>query len=150
MALVGITYLLLAQSLRDRDHELIQSTLDRYSTEYRMGGLQSLNRAISIDRVEGRHARLFVRVLNAQSESIFFNVPADWPSIDLSQLELSEQSGSTSWLTLAGERASAVLEVASTKLSDGTLFQGRACLTLVRKGKHGRLKEPPRSGRFWH
>jgi hypothetical protein len=87
VALVGITYLLLAQSLRARDHALIQSTLERYATEYRLGGLTALNRAIAVDRVEGRHERLFVRVLNGRAEAIFFNVPSDWGDFDLSRLE---------------------------------------------------------------
>ena len=84
-ALVGLTYLLLARSLEASDHQVIQSTLERYATEYRSGGLAGLNRAIGVDRLAGRHERLFVRVVGASAEAIFFNIPVGWQDFDFSR-----------------------------------------------------------------
>jgi signal transduction histidine kinase len=122
-ALVGITYVLLARSLEARDHEIIASTLDRYVGEYELDGLGALNRAISADRVEGRHERLFVRVLGREAEAIFFNIPAAWNDYDLSELDRIDVGGSVLWTRLPGRRGGTVLDVASARLPDGTLMQ---------------------------
>jgi len=132
-ALIGLTYVLLASSLKQRDHALIQSTLERYATEYGERGLAGLDRAIQIDRGAGRHESLFVRVLNRRAEALFFNVPGDWGGLDLSPLDRdtagptpespSSESGAQQWLQLQGRRGQAVLEVASLRLTDGTLLQ---------------------------
>jgi len=122
-ALVGLTYLLLARSLEASDHQAIQSTLERYATEYRSGGLAGLNRAISVDRLAGRHERLFVRVVGASAEAIFFNIPAGWQDFDFSALGRSDAGGDVSWLSLPSRTRATVLEVASVRLLDGTLFQ---------------------------
>jgi signal transduction histidine kinase len=123
LALMALTYLLLARSLEARDRQIIRSTLDRYATEYQMGGLAALNRAISIDRVEGRHERLFVRVLGNGSQAIFFNIPAGWEDFDLSRLRTGGAREPVWWANLPGLRDRAVLEVASARLRDGTLIQ---------------------------
>jgi signal transduction histidine kinase len=122
-ALVGLTYLLLARSLEASDHQAIQSTLERYATEYRSGGLAGLNRAIGVDRLAGRHERLFVRVVGASAEAIFFNIPVGWQDFDFSALERSDRAGGVSWLSLPSRTRTTVLEVASVRLLDGTLFQ---------------------------
>ena len=123
LALVAITYALLAQSLKARDHELIRSTLERYADEYAGGGLSALNRVISTDRVEGRHEQLFVRVLARGSEAIFFNIPSDASDFDVGRLPERHGLDSSWWESLTSPRRRAVLEVASARLPDGTLVQ---------------------------
>jgi signal transduction histidine kinase len=128
LALFGLTYLLLAQSLQARDHDIIQSTLQRYAADYQLGGLEALNRSISADRVAGRHESLFVRVMGRDAEAVFFNVPGDWGGVDLSRLERDGGNGSgngesTAWMNLPSRSGKAKLEVASVRLVDGTLFQ---------------------------
>jgi hypothetical protein len=59
LAVVSLTYVLLASSLRQRDHEIIRSTLEKYAVEYQRGGLDGLQGAIQSDRVAGRHEPLF-------------------------------------------------------------------------------------------
>jgi len=119
---VVLTYVLLATSLRQRDHELIRSTLARYATEYDRGGLDALNRAIVADRAIARNERLFVRVAAGGEEAVFLSTPDDWSEFDLTQLD-RPSAGSQSWSELPGRRASGVLEVASARLWDGTLVQ---------------------------
>lgn len=123
VALVGLTYLLLARSLETSDREAIQSTLERYATEYRAAGLAGLNREISIDRLAGRHERLFVRVVGRAAEAIFFNIPAGWQDFDLTTLDQGSATGGVSWMRIHARKGTSVLEVASARLMDGTLFQ---------------------------
>jgi signal transduction histidine kinase len=123
VALVGLTYLLLARSLEASDHQIIQSTLERYATEYRSAGLAGLNREIGVDRLAGRHERLFVRVVSGSAEAIFFNIPAGWQDFDLTALDRAAAAGDMSWMRIPSRTGTSVLEVASARLVDGTLFQ---------------------------
>lgn len=124
MALFGVTYLLLARSLQARDHDIIRSTLQRYAADYQLGGFDALNRSIGADRVAGRHESLFVRVTGSGAEAVFFNVPGDWGGVDLSQLDRDQNDNeTTAWMNLPSRSGAAVLEVASIRLYDGTLFQ---------------------------
>jgi signal transduction histidine kinase len=123
VALFGLTYLLLARSLQARDHDLIESTLVRYATDYQRGGLAALDRSIAADRATGRHESLFVRVTGRGAEAIFFNIPSDWGGVDLAQL--ASEGGETvpTWSTLPSRSRRGLLEVASIRLGEGTLFQ---------------------------
>ncbi len=71
--LVVLTYVLLASSLKQRDHEIIQSTLAKYASEYEQGGLRGLQDAIQSDRVAGQHETLFVRAVGAGAQAIYFS-----------------------------------------------------------------------------
>jgi signal transduction histidine kinase len=122
--LLGIlAYALLASSLRQRDHDAIRATLDRYVGEYRRFGLAGLQAAIASDRVAGRHERLFVRVIGRDREAVFLNVPSDWQGADVDRLGRAGPTDEAGWLRLPASDAKAELEVASVRLPDGTLFQ---------------------------
>ena len=129
VALFGLTYLLLARSLQARDHDIIRSTLQRYAADYQLGGFEALNRSIGADRVAGRHESLFVRVMGRGAEAIFFNVPGDWGGVDLSRsigrtiAIRAATMETTAWMNLPSRSGHAMLEVASIRLADGTLFQ---------------------------
>jgi signal transduction histidine kinase len=122
LALIGFTYVLLARSLTTQDHEVMATMLDRYANEYEAGGLTLLDRAITQDRLQGRHARLLVRVAGHGADLIYFNVPEGWNDFDLSQLDRPTPVGSV-WSSFARTADGAVLDVVATRLSDATLIQ---------------------------
>ena len=122
VALAAITYLLLAASLRQADHDLVTTTLNRYAAAYERGGLGLLDRVITADRVAGRYEPLLVRVIGERAEAVYFSMPRDW-RFDLEQLsEEGPRLGAPGWAELRS-RDGSVLEIASTRLPDGTLFQ---------------------------
>jgi len=121
-ALIGFTYVLLSRSLIAQDHAEMASMLDRYASEYERGGLPALDRAITADRLEGRHERLLVRVAGRRADLVYFNVPEGWTDFDLSQLDRPAPVGSV-WSSLARTGDGAVLDVVATRLVDGTLIQ---------------------------
>jgi heavy metal sensor kinase len=125
LAVGGLTYFLLASSLRERDHQIVRSTLLDYATRYAQGGLPALSRAIQTDEAAGRHERLFVRVLNADQEGVFFSLPPGWTDFDLSQLARDADDDPDHWTTVQGRGTdgSKALEVASALLPDGTVVQ---------------------------
>lgn len=105
LAIVYLTYTLLAASLAERDRQLVNATLREYSARYAVGGLPALARAVELEQRSGDHERLLVRVVREGSETVFV-------------------SGSTDlWDQTPQESRSTLLEVASASLFDGTLLQ---------------------------
>ena len=119
LAIVLLTYTLLASSLTERDRQIVQSTLREYSSRYSEGGLPALARAVDIEQRSGRHERLFVRVVRAGTETLFVTMPPEWSDFDISSL--AGRSGP--WEQAPSESRNARLEVASARLLDGTLLQ---------------------------
>jgi len=123
VVLIALTYLLLASSLRQRDQEIIQSTLEKYASAYEQDGLQGLNDAIRSDRVAGQHETLFVRAIGADAEAIYFSAPEDWSGFNLARLDAAPAPGTEVWSDVRAAQTGDVLEVASVRLPDGIIFQ---------------------------
>ena len=111
-----LTYYLLAQSLRQRDHEIIQNSLAEYAAEYQRGGLAALDRALARERASASREPLFVRVLGQGQQALFFRTPYGG-DFDLDDL------GGSAWTTAPGRGQDVRLEVATVRLADGTLIQ---------------------------
>jgi hypothetical protein len=86
LAIVLLTYTLLASSLGERDRQIVMSTLREYSQRYSAGGLRALARAVEIDQRSGRQEHLFVRVVSGGAETLFFSRPEAWSDFDVSRL----------------------------------------------------------------
>jgi signal transduction histidine kinase len=122
LVLGALTDVLLSRSLRQRDRDLIVTTLARYAAAYERGGLPLLDRLITADRVAGSYEPLLVRVIGEREEAVYFSMPRDW-RFDLAQLEAeAPRLGVPGWAELRSTDGS-VLEVASAHLRGGTLFQ---------------------------
>lgn len=122
VALVGLTYVLLAASLRQADRETIESTLVQFAAAYTRGGPEGLAREIrTIQLAAASPGPLFVRTVGARQDVIFLSMPDAWRGFDLSALA-TPFSGERTWATARGP-GGLTLDVASIRLPDGTLFQ---------------------------
>ncbi|HEY7501770.1 MAG TPA: HAMP domain-containing sensor histidine kinase [Vicinamibacterales bacterium] len=119
LAIVFLTYTLLASSLAERDHQIVVSTLREYSERYANGGLGAVARAVDIEQRSGARERLFVRVVRGGAETLFVSIPPGWADFDLSTL--AGRGGL--WEQAVSDSRDARLEVASARLFDGTLLQ---------------------------
>jgi methyl-accepting chemotaxis protein len=119
LAIVLLTYTLLASSLAERDHQIVVSTLREYSERYETGGLGAVARAVEIEQRSGRHERLFVRVVRGGSETLFASMPPEWSDFDVSRLV----GRGGPWEQASSLSRDARLEIASAQLFDGTLLQ---------------------------
>jgi heavy metal sensor kinase len=118
LAIVLLTYRLLAASLEERDEQLVTATLREYSQRYAAGGLRSLADAVEIEQRSGRQERMFVRVVRGSSETLFLSAPYAFNDFDVNRLR-----GRGGLEQILSESGTARLEVASTRLADGTLLQ---------------------------
>jgi signal transduction histidine kinase len=96
IAIVFLTYFLTAESLAQRDRQIIQAKLGEYAAAYQRGGAGALADTV---RAEQRTApeRLFVRVVDRGAEAIVLSQPEGWEP--------------------------AALQTGSLRLADGTLVQ---------------------------
>jgi signal transduction histidine kinase len=122
LALIVITYLLLAATLRYYDREIIQTTLVQFASAFAAGGRPALEREL-LRTQAAAHGPLFVRAVGARRELIFVSMPEAWQQFDLGQLAAPSLAGQQTWATLRTGPDGPALEVASVRLADGTLFQ---------------------------
>lgn len=119
LALVALTYALLASSLAQRDHDIIRATVREYASRYELGGLLALQRAVELEERTSDQERLFVRVIGPGADALFARMPQGWSAY--AQEDLGDaRAGLSEQATHDGR---AVLEVASMRLADGTLLQ---------------------------
>jgi signal transduction histidine kinase len=123
VALVGVTYLLLALTLRQYDRDIVQDTMIQLASAYARGGVDELTREIQRAQASGRSGPLLVRTVGWRQDVIYLSVPEDWDQVDLSRLSTPALSGEQQWATLDMGKDGIVLEIDSIRLGDGTLFQ---------------------------
>jgi signal transduction histidine kinase len=105
LAIISLTYTLLASSLAERDRQIVNATLREYSARYASGGLPALARAVELEQGSGGQERLFVRVVRGGAEAVIISGNADL------------------WDQTTHESRTTTLEVASASFYDGTLLQ---------------------------
>src|SRR5919106_4751863 len=93
LALVGITYLLLAATLRRYDREIIETTLIQLASAYARSGLDGLTREIRRTQASGVAGPLLVRTVGRRQDVVYLSVPDDWGRVDLSALDTPSLTG---------------------------------------------------------
>ncbi len=118
LVLVSLTYALFSSSLAQRDHDIIRATLREYASRYELGGLLALQRAVELEQRTGSEEQLYVRVVGPDADALFVTSPQAWDSYAVEDVD----RGATLSGALSHDRR-AVLELASARLSDGTILQ---------------------------
>ncbi|MEZ5292859.1 MAG: HAMP domain-containing sensor histidine kinase [Vicinamibacterales bacterium] len=121
-AVAMVTYVLLARALAAQDHDVLDSMLSRYATEYARGGLPALRDVINTDAGEGRHEQLLVRVKVGDAEVVYFTEPRAWSGFDLARLDRPGVEA-TPWTILASPPDGTSLEVGTAALRGGVIVQ---------------------------
>ena len=123
LALTGLTYLLVAASLRQYDREIIRTALVQYAAAFEAGGVNGVAHEIRRTQATAAPGPLLVRIVGARQDVTFLSMPEGWRRFDLSKLAPPPTTGQHSWSTLRTGEDADVLEVASFRLRDGTWFQ---------------------------
>jgi signal transduction histidine kinase len=123
LALTGLTYVLVAASLRQYDREIIGTVLLQYAHAYQIGGVPALREEIQRTQATVAPGPMLVRTVGARQVVTFLSRPSEWPDVDLSRLQVPSPEGEQTWSTLDTGQEGFELEVASVTLRDGTLFQ---------------------------
>src|SRR5882724_7405826 len=121
LMLFVVAYFLLSSSLKEKDREAIQLKLKTYAEEYEAGGLPAFTRRIESERNSGKLRDHVVRLADAKASTLLLVPPDDGTPYDFRQL--SNVSGTDRWFQLHAMGEDDVLDVASVRLSDGSLLQ---------------------------
>ena len=116
LALTGLTYLLVAASLRQYDREIIRTALVQYAAAYQGGGVRALQDEIQRTQATAAPGPLLVRTVGARQAVTFLSRPDQWRDFDLSRLQVPSPDGEQRWSTLDTGQDGFELEVASVRL----------------------------------
>jgi signal transduction histidine kinase len=123
-AAVGLlTYRLLVTSLERRDHDLLLVKLEEYAVNYQQGGLESVEQAVSAERVSGSADTVMVRLIGGGEEVRYFSLPTAWRTYDLGRLRVASPFAGDDWREVKSNVDTTTLEVVSRPLWDGTIVQ---------------------------
>jgi signal transduction histidine kinase len=122
LALIALTYVLLAATLREYDREAIESTLIQYAAAYTRGGVDGLVQEIRTTQAAAP-GPLFVRALGRRRDVIYFSMPEELRRFDPDRIAPPPSGREQAWTVLETPDGTDVLEIASVRLRDGTLFQ---------------------------
>jgi signal transduction histidine kinase len=123
LGIFGLSYLLLARSLEQRDREAVRATLATYASEYETSGPAGLWRTLAAEEALGAHVDLFVRAIDRDGATAFLSLPGRWAAFDLGRPVAVPPRGTYAWERLESARGDDVLELASLSLSDGAALQ---------------------------
>ena len=122
VALIGLTYALLASSLHERDHDAVRELVVRYATAYARGGIPAVDRAVAADRLTGRYEPFFLRIARGPRAVLYFALPEDWTDFDAGRLD-TQALAAGEWAELSLGPGEAPLDVSGIRLPDGTEMQ---------------------------
>ena len=122
IAVIALTYSMLATSLRERDHEAVRGLVTRYAAAYARGGIGGVDRAVAADRLTGRYEPFFLRLVSGPEAALYLTLPADWRALNLAAVDrIDPDRAAVAELPLgAGEPP---LDVSAVRLLDGTRLQ---------------------------
>lgn len=121
--LLGLSYALVARTLSDEDHGVLEDLLDRYASEYRRAGLEGLQTLMEADTAAGRHERLLVRAMTPGGDVLYLARAPDLAAQPLDGLDAA-LARRQAWSTVAEPAGSpSVLEVGTIVLPEGVAVQ---------------------------
>jgi signal transduction histidine kinase len=122
LMLFVVTYFLLSSSLEEKDRDAIQLKLKTYAEEYEAGGLLAFTRRIESERDSGKLRDHIVRLADAKASTLLLVPPDDGTPYDYKELS-NFSTDSNHWTQLHAIGEDDILDVASARLSDGSLLQ---------------------------
>jgi signal transduction histidine kinase len=123
LGIFGLSYVLLARSLEQRDREAVRLRLATYASEYETSGPDGLLRTLAAEEALGAHANFFVRAIDRRGGAAFFSLPGRWSAFDLGRPVTVPPPGTYAWESLPSSEGDDVLEIASLRLPDGAVLQ---------------------------
>lgn len=123
VVLLVSTHLLLARSLRQEERRALESRLVSYWSTYRYGGLPTLRRELTAEKVLSEERPFMIRIVTPWNEEVFLIMPSSWSKYPLEQLDDREIPTGGRIVTIDSEEDGYSLLVAGVTLPDGYVLQ---------------------------
>ena len=118
-----MAYFFLSSALHRQDRKTILLELGELSAKYKTGGMSSLKKELKIEKKIRKKNPLFIRIAGAKNNTLNIFLPYQWAEFDLNKLEKVIPNSNRKWIRLPAISDEYVVEVASTRLSDGHWLQ---------------------------
>jgi signal transduction histidine kinase len=121
--LFGLAFIFLSQTLERDDHQAILSQLEEMSRIYARGGMERVEEELKAGKKYRKRSPFFFRFATGDNTSrrVFF--PSRWKEFRVARLQVADPA-SREWIMVPSRDDSGYqLEVASTRLPDGTWLQ---------------------------
>jgi hypothetical protein len=129
-----IAYFFLSSSLQKHDRRDIQIELNELATQYQRDGIGAVQKELNFEKHASGENLFFVRLEKPEGNTVLLNFPDKWAEFDLKQLETTTIGRERKWIEVPVKGGDEVLEVLSTRLSDGSL---------LRVGKNADIRDGP-------
>ncbi|MBI2720329.1 MAG: HAMP domain-containing histidine kinase [Rhizobiales bacterium] len=121
--LFAFAYFLLSASLQARDRDSIDARLRQLAAQYQAADLAGLKRSLALESSIRKTKPYFIRIAGPSNALVFMEIPDQWAEFDLARLERLPLTELGSFMRLPANDDSAVLEIASLRLPDGSILQ---------------------------
>ena len=123
--LFGLLYYLLAGTLAEKDHEVVEARLRQCEAIYERGGVAALqagvDAALARQAAERRDRPFFIRLSGPADEALLLNVPDEWVQFDMSALRRGGSLTEVLWVEVPMNQERD-FTVGSLLMKDGTLL----------------------------
>jgi signal transduction histidine kinase len=121
--LFTFTYLMIGSVLKREDHDVMRFKLLELWTSYHSGGIESVQRQISVEKVLGERKFSFIRVADGRGNDLFLIFPESWQQLSDAQLDwiFTHPEEDIIRIQIHGNRY--LLETRSLRLEDGNILQ---------------------------
>jgi len=123
LLLFVLAYFLLSSSLNKQNHEAIQQKLKELSALFESGGIEFLERGITIEKKFEKKITFFIRVAGRGNKTLLLILPYQWAEFDIKKLGKTTSNTHITWTRLRGKKNKIVLEVASIRLNNDYMLQ---------------------------
>jgi hypothetical protein len=123
LLLFGLAYFLLSSSLSKQNQEAIQLKLKELSVFFESGGMELLEREITVEKKFEKKTPFFIRVAGRGNRTLLLIIPYQWAEFDIKKLEKTTSNTHITWIRLRGKKNNIVLEVASKCLNNDYMLQ---------------------------
>ena len=121
--LFSLAYLLLSSSLNKQDKEAIQLKLNELSAIYHTGGMEFLEREVTIEKKFEKKSLFFIRLAGQGNKTLFLTIPYQWAEFDIIEIEKTTSITNKTWVRLPAKNNKNVLEIALIRLTNDYMLQ---------------------------
>ncbi len=121
--LFGFSYFNISSSLRKQDQRAIESELKELASLYEMGGMDFIERKLTVHRKFEKEEPFLVRVGDATNETLLLILPNQWMEFDIKDLKQISSNSSITWTPLHNRNSKNAFEVGSIRLPDRHVLQ---------------------------
>ncbi len=121
--LFGFSYFNISSSLMKQDQGAIESELKELASLYEMGGMEFIERKLTVHRKFEKEKPFLVRIGSPANETLLLILPDQWMEFDIKQLEQISSNTNIAWTPLHDRNGRNAFEVGSIRLPDHRVLQ---------------------------